>query len=185
MKRIIRLTEKDLTRIVKRVIQEQSTPPGVNPALKPDFDTMKSTGTDSDASNNKFWKELKPEIERLTGKKFTRKKQSAGGLFYGPVVKWEEDSIGNQNPYASVKFWVQYPTSAIDAGSGNDGNFITIYIDDPKTEVNLTGSCFDLSGIQTASAAQAEGSVKDGFYMATVKVWCKKQILDLIKSGLK
>jgi hypothetical protein len=182
MKRIIRLTEKDLTRIVKRVIREQSTPSGVNPTLKPDFDTMKRTGTDSDASNNKFWKELKPEIERLTGKKFKQKQEETGGFMYGGNWSWMEDSLVMNNS-GGGDLYLQYPASAVDAGSKNDGNFVRIQVSKPKMEVDITGNCFDISNLKVEHSDN-KGSMEDGLYMVFVKVWCKKQILDLVKSGL-
>jgi len=182
-----RLTEKDLTRIVKRVIKEQTSVtttttyyPGVNPTLKPDFDTMKQMGTNSDASNNKVWKELKPEIERLTGQKFKNKTWKIENNFL-ENDEWVENNLYFKNNQG-VQIEIRYPASAVDAGVGNDGNFIYLGFWGVKTPMIYGGSCFDISNIQTESGEFVGGD--DGYYGGHVKIWCKKEILDLIKVAM-
>ena len=191
-----RLTEKDLTRIVKRVIKEQTSVtttttyyPGVNPTLKPDFNTMNQKGTNSDASNNKVWKELKPEIEKITGQKFKTRVWHPG--YMGPVINemgWVEDNmffISSQG----VRIEIIYPASAVEYGVRNDGNFIDLAFWGVNTPMKYGGSCFDLSDIFTAdfgtsSAEPFVGYDSDGKTGGAVKIWCKKEILDLIKDGM-
>ena len=183
-----RLTEKDLTRIVKRVIKEQTSVttttttyyPGVNPTIKPDFDTMKQMGTNSDASNNKVWKELKPEIERITGQKFKNKTWKIQSIFYKDD-EWVENNLYFKNSQG-VQIEIIYPASAVDAGVGNDGNFIYLGFWGIKTPMKYGGSCFDISNIQTEAGPFGEGS--DGYFGGDIKIWCKKEILDLIKVGM-
>ena len=195
MGRIIRLTERDLTRIVRRVIMEQGpyapgmepksspepTPRGVNPTIKPDFDTMKQMGTNSDASNNKVWKELKPEIEKITGQKFKTRVWHPG--YMGPVINemgWVEDNmffISSQG----VRIEIIYPASAVEYGVRNDGNFIDLAFWGVNTPMKYGGSCFDISNIQTETG---EFHGNDGYFGGSIKIWCKKEILDLIKVGM-
>jgi hypothetical protein len=195
MGRIIRLTERDLTRIVRRVIMEQGpyapgmepksspepTPyyPGVNPTIKPDFDTMKQMGTNSDASNNKVWKELKPEIERITGQKFKNKTWKIQSIF-SEDDEWVENNLYFKNSQG-VQIEIIYPASAVDAGVGNDGNFIYLGFWGIETPMKYGGSCFDISNIQTETG---EFHGNDGYFGGSIKISCKKEILDLIKVGM-
>jgi hypothetical protein len=97
MKKIVRLTERDLTRLVKRVISE-------------------SEGE----LNNKFWMQIKKTLEGM-GFKFESHNEKGEGLSMGGFQQW---TYGDRNPFKDYQFghltkgnvFVKYPYTEVEGG---------------------------------------------------------------------
>jgi hypothetical protein len=165
MSKIIRLTESDLTRIVKRVLKEQDgpwapgmkpksssepTPRGVNPSLpKPKLELV--------PPKNPEWTKLKDELV------------NSGFKLYD-----KSDDMGTYQFLNTSKVRVSY------ADSWDDGKIVGIYSPNHTKEVLKklpkdikTNLCyFNYDGKPTLSI--------DGSVMVNVRLSCKKEIKNLI-----
>jgi hypothetical protein len=103
MKKIIRLTEKDLTRIVKRIIKEQDewspAPAKGNDHLNEIFDEIQAiaeyvrdTYEFSDRIRD-FYKDYKEEIDELTDEEYIRLEHFIDKMY--SEVKMEKDNMNS------------------------------------------------------------------------------------------
>jgi hypothetical protein len=102
MKKIIRLTEKDLTRIVKRVIKEQdeewkSAPAKGNDHLNDIFDEIQSIADyvrDTFEFSNRmrdFYNDYKEELDELTDEEYTKLEYFVDKMYR--EVKMDKDNM--------------------------------------------------------------------------------------------
>ena len=171
MKKIVRLTESDLARIVRRIISEQ-VPPGVNPTLKPNLDTK-------DALNGTDWKNLESELRKLGFKGSAKRIPAEKETFSRNVSKyvfgydlqkefWHIEMIGPKN----IK--IKYPHWMPDYDTTYYPNYVYIYDLPSKTK---TGQ----KPFIPKSCEPNESDLSwDGDH-GSLKVGCKTAILQLIK----
>ena len=113
MKKIVRLTESDLIRIVKRVINEQFYGDIVKPEISkksdvntetPDYEKVKefeSEMMEYKKNMDLFLDELKQSVDTVDGKRFLKQVQNQTGEIYW---KYYNDSSGDERKMINDKF---------------------------------------------------------------------------------
>lgn len=165
MRKIVKLTESDLVRIVKRVINENDD---LNDPLK-------------DARGNKFWKELKPELQRLGFRSLGLKRHKQISTFEIPYP--DMDSTVETMVSKDNNITISYPPTGDDFDQLAHPNWVNIQFlkQNQKTKINTKNGCFNTTPLQPASKYPETG-VWDNSYGGYMKVWCKKEIIDTIKT---
>ena len=200
MKRIIRLTESDLARIVKRVLKEQNDPPyrpgmepstkktetplGVNPSLKPDLEIKKS-------KEKKWWESMG---EMLKSEGFSLRKEGSKEIYtnssIGMAVVWSSDykkeGSGRMNAdIDEVQIDIydlkkdEKLRSLIPKLKDGEPDLETIF--PTSLTKNLQPGCYETYWTASSPMHAAFG----GRYQPVVKVWCKdsmKKIISFLKN---